>query len=78
MRPDPTIGRLCGTLFDLATDELVATDRVQATNELGAFSAAFEAQHRLLEESATRRVLEVGANAWPFPIPIVHRTGCGL
>jgi hypothetical protein len=63
------------SLLGLATDELVATDRVQATNELGAFSAAFEAQHRLLEESATRRVLEVGVNAWPFPIPLVQRDG---
>ena len=63
------------TLFGLATDEMVATDRVQATNELGAFSAAFDAHHRLIEESATRRVLEVGGNGWPFPMPIVQQDG---
>jgi hypothetical protein len=60
-------------LFGLATDELVATDRVQATNELGDFAAAFAAHHRLLEETPTRQVLEVGANAWPFPVPLVQR-----
>ncbi|MBX3733302.1 MAG: DUF2950 domain-containing protein [Verrucomicrobiae bacterium] len=62
-------------LFGMATDELVATDRVQATNELGNFAEAFAAHHRLLEETATRRVLEVGTHAWPFPVPLVQQHG---
>lgn len=60
-------------LFGLATDALVATDRVQATNELGDFAAAFAAHHRLIAETPNRQVLEVGANAWPFPVPLVQR-----
>jgi len=63
------------TVFGLATDELVAADRVQATNELAAFVAAYEAEHRLARESEERCLLIVGANAWPFPIPIVRRDG---
>lgn len=62
-------------LFGLATDDLVATDRVQATNELGDFAEAFAAHHRLIEETTTRRVLEVGVNAWPFPVPLVEQDG---
>ena len=50
-------------------------DRVQATNEFNAFSEALAASHHLVRESGTRYVLEVGTNAWPFPVPIVQQDG---
>jgi hypothetical protein len=62
-------------LFGLATDELVAADQVQAANELESFLTAFNQTNRLVPVSETKRVLEIGANSWPFPIPIVCKDG---
>ena len=50
-------------------------DRVQAANELRAFNAAVNQQQRLVPQSETKCVLEIGTNAWPFPVPIVKRNG---
>lgn len=62
-------------VFGPAHQEIQNPDHVQATNELTAFVAALAAGHHIARESATKSVLEVGANAWPFPIPIVLRDG---
>ena len=73
-------------LFGPAGEDLENPDRVQATNELNAFTAAFNQAHRLVKESDSRCVLEVGEDFWPFPVPIVkkddgmvfrHRSGQG-
>jgi len=50
---------------------LTNPDPVQGAQELANFSAAFNTTNHLVRESDTRMVLEVGANAWPFPIPLV-------
>ncbi len=50
-------------------------DRVQAANELNAFNAAVSEHQRIVHESDTRCVLEIGDNDWPFPVPIVKRNG---
>lgn len=63
------------SLFGPAAEEFTNPDRVQATNEFRAFAAALDESHRLVRDSETRCVLEVGANRWPFPIPLVHRGG---
>ncbi len=60
-------------LFGLDTDELVAADRVQATNELSDFCAAFNQTNWLVHLSENRCILEVGSTGWPFPIPIVKK-----
>jgi hypothetical protein len=62
-------------IFGPAAAELQNPDRVQATNEFHAFTTALNSSHRLVHESATKCVLEVGANFWPFPIPIVKQDG---
>lgn len=62
-------------IFGPAATELQNPDRVQATNEFEAFTAALNLNNRLVHESATKCVLEVGANSWPFPVPIVKRDG---
>lgn len=62
-------------LFGLDTDELVAADQVQATNELSAFFNACLEGYRIVRESEDRCVFEVGAARWPFPIPLVLRDG---
>ncbi len=62
-------------LFGPAAQDIMNPDRVQATNEFVAFAAALDQRFQLERESDTKCVLEVGANLWPFPIPIVKRDG---
>ena len=61
-------------IFGPAADDLLNPDRVQATNEFNAFTAALNATNRLVSESDARCVLEVGRHSWPFPIPIVRQS----
>ena len=63
------------TILGPASDELQMSDKVQAEEELSAFAAAFDAGHQIVPESDTRATLEVGANNWPFPIPLVQKNG---
>src|SRR5262245_10997039 len=58
-------------LFGPTSEELVNPDRIQGDREMATFAAAFNATNRLVRESDTRMVLEVGTNNWPFPIPLV-------
>jgi hypothetical protein len=62
-------------IFGPAAADIQNPDRVQATNEFAAFSAALDAAHRLVHESDSKCVLEVGTNDWPFPVPIVKKEG---
>jgi hypothetical protein len=55
--------------------EIQNPDRVQAGNELSAFNTAVQQQRQIVRESETKYVLEIGTNAWPFPVPIVKRNG---
>ena len=55
--------------------EIENPDRVQAANELSAFNAAVHQHQRIVHESDVKCVLEVGDNAWPFPVPIIKRNG---
>ena len=68
-------GNALRTVFGPAAADLHNPDRVQATNELNAFTTALNATNRLVHESETKCVLEVGANSWPFPVPIVKKDG---
>lgn len=63
------------SIFGPASEDIENPDRVLATNEFKAFAAALDASQRLVRELDTKYVLEVGANSWPFPIPIVQRGG---
>jgi hypothetical protein len=62
-------------LFGPAGADLENPDRVQATNEMSNFTAAYNEKHRLVRHSETNYVLEVGADYWPFPVPIVKQDG---
>jgi len=62
-------------IFGSAAEDLQNPDRVQATNEFKTFTASLNATNRLVHESDTRCVLEIGANFWPFPVPIVKEDG---
>jgi hypothetical protein len=62
-------------LFGLATDELVPTDQVQAANAVKKFVEEYNAGHRLVPRSETEKVLEIGKDNWPFPIPLAKKDG---
>jgi len=62
-------------IFGPAAAELQNPDRVQATNEFRSFRSALEETNRLVHETDTKCVLEVGTNSWPFPVPIVKKDG---
>jgi len=67
------------TAFDLvfgsAATLLANPDTVQGAHELAEFAAAFNTTNRLARDSATRMVIEVGPNLWPFPVPLVNVAG---
>ncbi|HXJ57411.1 MAG TPA: DUF2950 domain-containing protein [Verrucomicrobiae bacterium] len=58
-------------LFGPESERLANPDTVQGARELADFAAAFNATNRLVRDSDTRMILEVGYNGWPFPIPVV-------
>jgi len=62
-------------IFGPAADDLVNPDAVQAANEFARFAAALGETNWLARESDTRRVLELGSDPWPFPVPIVQKDG---
>ena len=62
-------------LFGPAGADLENPDRVQSTNELNTFTAAFNQTNRLARLSDSQYVLEVGTDLWPFPVPIVKKDG---
>jgi len=63
------------TIFGPAVKELVNPDEFQGAAELAEFAAAFNVTNRLVRESDSCMVLEVGHNGWPFPIPLVKGAG---
>jgi len=60
-----------GSLFGAASQHLVNPDQVQGAAELAEFAAAFQAANRLVRQSDSRMILEIGIDRWPFPIPLV-------
>jgi len=62
-------------LFGPAGADLENPDRIQSTNELSAFTLAFHETNRLTRLSDSQYVLEVGADLWPFPVPIEKKDG---
>jgi hypothetical protein len=61
------------TLFGSEAEDLANPDTVQGARDMAVFADAFNATNRLVSESATRVILEVGTNDWPFPIPLVKQ-----
>jgi hypothetical protein len=70
-----TDGTALQTVFGPAATELENPDHVQAANDRSAFAAALKQGTRIVPESDSRCVLEVGDDFWPFPVPIVRQDG---
>lgn len=62
-------------LFGPEYQGLVNPDRVQAADEFTDVAAAITAGTRIVREAPTRAVVEIGADHWPFPVPIVEQGG---
>jgi hypothetical protein len=62
-------------IFGPEAADILNADRIQATNEFKAFTAALNATNRIVRESESKYVLEVGTNFWAFPVPIVRQDG---
>lgn len=60
-------------IFGPKIEEIVNPDAVQAASEFAAFASALVETNRLDRMSDTRRVLLLGSNYWPFPVPIVQK-----
>src|SRR5271156_2083184 len=56
--------------------ELVSSDdKVEDTLDRERFAQKYQQMHRLVRESAGITILYIGAENWPFPVPLVSRHG---
>jgi hypothetical protein len=62
-------------IFGPSAEDLQNPDRVQATNEMKTFAQALKTTNQLVRGSGARYELQVGPEAWPFPVPIVEKGG---
>jgi len=63
-------------LFGPGSEELLSSgDAVQDKSDRVAFVAALNQSHSLVEDGADAKTLVIGAQEWPFPIPVVKRDG---
>jgi hypothetical protein len=63
-------------IFGPGVRELLSGDPRQDAIEFAAFTKALAEYHRLVRKSDDRYVIDLGAQDWPFPIPLV-RHGSG-
>ena len=63
------------TIFGPTGQDLVSPDAVQATQEFEAFVNRLSEKTELVRRSESNCVLQLGADAWPFPIPLVKVDG---
>ena len=62
-------------VFGPEGDELISPDAVQAAGEFQLFLHRLTEKTRLNTVDDARITLELGADAWPFPIPLVKKDG---
>jgi hypothetical protein len=62
-------------IFGPESQDLVSGDKVEDANEHAAFAKALSQMCRLSHEGDDKIVLNVGAQDWPFPIPLVKKDG---
>ena len=62
-------------IFGPGLDKLKNPDQVQTTNELEAFAADLDTTNALVRQPDNSFELEVGPDAYPFPVPLVQKDG---
>jgi|HubBroStandDraft_6_1064221.scaffolds.fasta_scaffold00280_25 hypothetical protein len=85
--PAEAVQALVKSSEDFNQDEMIAVlgedakelvfsgDQVQDSASAKAFVKAYKTKHSIVTRDANTRILEVGASAWPMPIPIVNDGG---
>jgi len=85
--PAEAVQALVKSSEDFNQDEMVAVlgedakelvfsgDAVQDSANAKAFVKAYKTKHAIVTRDQNTRILEVGANAWPMPIPLVNDGG---
>jgi hypothetical protein len=61
------------SIFGPAGHELISPDVVQATDEFKMFKERLTQKTQLITNSDSNATLELGADSWPFPIPLVKQ-----
>jgi hypothetical protein len=62
-------------IFGPAGHSLVSVDVIEATEERELFMNRVKEKVNLVAESDSKEVLQLGADGWPFPIPLVKQGG---
>jgi len=62
-------------IFGPEGHQLISPDVVQATEEFKRFVGRLTEKTQLITNSDASMTLEIGADAWPFPIPLVQQNG---
>jgi hypothetical protein len=62
-------------IFGSAGRDLVSPDAVQATEEFELFTNRLNEKTELVRQSDSKCLLQLGVDAWPFPIPLVKADG---
>jgi hypothetical protein len=60
-------------IFGPAGHELISPDVIQASEEFELFMQRLTEKTRLVNNSESNATLELGADGWPFPIPLVKQ-----
>jgi hypothetical protein len=69
------VGRLT-SLLGAGSEELLSSgDAVQDASDRAGFLAAYGAKQALVDDGADRKVLVIGEDDWPMPVPLVKRDG---
>jgi hypothetical protein len=63
------------SIFGPAGHDLISPDVVQATEEYKMFVQRLTEKTQLINHSDSNVTLEIGADGWPFPIPLVKQNG---
>jgi hypothetical protein len=63
------------SIFGPAGHDLISPDAVQATEEYKMFVQHLTEKTQLINHSDSNVTLEIGADGWPFPIPLVKQDG---
>jgi protein-disulfide isomerase len=65
-------------IFGPAGHELISPDVIQATEEYQLFAQHLTEKTELTTNSDSKITLEIGADGWPFPIPLVKQEENGF
>jgi hypothetical protein len=66
---------MLAVLGDAGKELVFSGDPVQDEANAKAFLKAYQSKHTIVTRDKNTRILEVGVNAWPMPIPIVNEGG---